>query len=233
MSFVTWHSLGPTAFPYEGYFSPSFQPTKDRPTSYTTSPLQTPKEFNSPQTSDRHLLSTRSHLAHPPDPVQHHTPSHPHQQSSLCQSKISRPSVSRISLSKALRYPPASSSLAMRERGSRSSLDPLSWNQSACLPASKLVFTLSFASNVPRLTFLLIDPFAEADEDTGETKQSQNYIHIRIQRKLVFLWPGLVDGIESGGGGFDNTARAGTGPRRDTWIHADPMITQSAMVVRL
>jgi hypothetical protein len=26
------------------------------------------------------------------------------------------------------------------------------------------------------------DPFAEADEDTGETKQSQNYIHIRIQR---------------------------------------------------
>ncbi len=27
-----------------------------------------------------------------------------------------------------------------------------------------------------------IDPFAEADEDTGETKQSQNYIHIRIQR---------------------------------------------------
>ena len=28
----------------------------------------------------------------------------------------------------------------------------------------------------------LSDPFAEADEDTGETKQSQNYIHIRIQR---------------------------------------------------
>lgn len=27
------------------------------------------------------------------------------------------------------------------------------------------------------------DPFAEADEDTGETKQSQNYIHIRIQRQ--------------------------------------------------
>ncbi|KAF3403794.1 Eukaryotic translation initiation factor eIF-1, partial [Penicillium rolfsii] len=26
------------------------------------------------------------------------------------------------------------------------------------------------------------DPFAEADEETGETKQSQNYIHIRIQR---------------------------------------------------
>ena len=30
----------------------------------------------------------------------------------------------------------------------------------------------------------LPDPFAEADEDTGETKQSQNYIHIRIQRTL-------------------------------------------------
>ncbi|KAK8230370.1 translation initiation factor SUI1 [Phyllosticta capitalensis] len=27
------------------------------------------------------------------------------------------------------------------------------------------------------------DPFAEADEDTGETKQSQNYIHIRIQQR--------------------------------------------------
>ena len=37
------------------------------------------------------------------------------------------------------------------------------------------------------------DPFAEADEDTGETKQSQNYIHIRIQRKSkssspLFAW---------------------------------------------
>jgi len=27
------------------------------------------------------------------------------------------------------------------------------------------------------------DPFAEADEDTGEAKQSQNYIHIRIQQR--------------------------------------------------
>lgn len=33
-------------------------------------------------------------------------------------------------------------------------------------------------------TNCILDPFAEADEDTGETKQSQNYIHIRIQRKL-------------------------------------------------
>merc|ERR1711890_133081 len=27
------------------------------------------------------------------------------------------------------------------------------------------------------------DPFAEADEDTGGEKQSQNYIHIRIQQR--------------------------------------------------
>ena len=29
------------------------------------------------------------------------------------------------------------------------------------------------------------DPFAEADEDTGETKNNQNYIHIRIQRMCL------------------------------------------------
>lgn len=34
----------------------------------------------------------------------------------------------------------------------------------------------------------LADPFAEADEDTGETKQSQNYIHIRIQRTSTLLF---------------------------------------------
>jgi translation initiation factor 1 len=27
------------------------------------------------------------------------------------------------------------------------------------------------------------DPFLDADEDTGETKQAQNYIHIRIQQR--------------------------------------------------
>ncbi|KAI9674989.1 MAG: Eukaryotic translation initiation factor eIF-1 [Caeruleum heppii] len=32
-----------------------------------------------------------------------------------------------------------------------------------------------------------VDPFAEADEETGETKQSQNYIHIRIQRECPHL----------------------------------------------
>jgi hypothetical protein len=39
------------------------------------------------------------------------------------------------------------------------------------------------------LYFCLTDPFAEADEDTGETKQSQNYIHIRIQRMSHNLAP--------------------------------------------
>ncbi|KAF5649587.1 eukaryotic translation initiation factor eIF-1 [Fusarium sp. NRRL 25303] len=33
------------------------------------------------------------------------------------------------------------------------------------------------------LTIATLDPFAEADEDTGETKQTQNYIHIRIQQR--------------------------------------------------
>lgn len=37
--------------------------------------------------------------------------------------------------------------------------------------------------NEAQLTSTVTDPFAEADEDTGESKQSQNYIHIRIQRK--------------------------------------------------
>jgi hypothetical protein len=49
-----------------------------------------------------------------------------------------------------------------------------------CLPIKS--YRISFwsaAANIPRH----IDPFAEADEDTGETKQSQNYIHIRIQRE--------------------------------------------------
>ncbi len=33
----------------------------------------------------------------------------------------------------------------------------------------------------------ITDPFAEADEDTGETKLTQNYIHIRIQRKRILV----------------------------------------------
>ncbi|KAL4885016.1 translation initiation factor SUI1 [Aspergillus karnatakaensis] len=33
------------------------------------------------------------------------------------------------------------------------------------------------------MALAVVHPFAEADEDTGETKQSQNYIHIRIQQR--------------------------------------------------
>lgn len=42
---------------------------------------------------------------------------------------------------------------------------------------------------ITRLTRFSADPFAEADEDTGETKQSQNYIHIRIQRTFYTPLP--------------------------------------------
>ncbi|KAL8826788.1 MAG: hypothetical protein Q9191_003587 [Dirinaria sp. TL-2023a] len=45
---------------------------------------------------------------------------------------------------------------------------------------SKVVEENEFMSIENLRTF---DPFAEADEDTGETKQSQNYIHIRIQQR--------------------------------------------------
>jgi hypothetical protein len=76
---------------------------------------------------------------------------------------------------------------------------------------------------VTRLTFLCsTDPFAEADEDTGETKQSQNYIHIRIQRKFTFSFVGVYN--------------PSTAPRLTPQLEIS-MLTrfaiQSAMVVRL
>ncbi|KAB8221258.1 SUI1-domain-containing protein [Aspergillus novoparasiticus] len=63
--------------------------------------------------------------------------------------------------------------------------------RTASTPAYMSVFMSLMALVVVRLKFppyppcLVIgsDPFAEADEDTGETKQSQNYIHIRIQQR--------------------------------------------------
>jgi translation initiation factor 1 len=81
--------------------------------------------------------------------------------------------------------------------GTGASLKPLS------VPHTPLVFqrdiesrlsfslptTLSRAVYHAKAEFMSIenlktfDPFAEADEDTGETKQSQNYIHIRIQQR--------------------------------------------------
>jgi translation initiation factor 1 len=57
-----------------------------------------------------------------------------------------------------------------------------------CLELPSLAFPpslIAYHSGAQELTFLVIDPFAEADEDTGETKQSQNYIHIRIQREYT------------------------------------------------
>jgi hypothetical protein len=73
-------------------------------------------------------------------------------------------------------------------------------------------------ANIPCYT----DPFAEADEDTGETKQSQNYIHIRIQRESAFPTPDL-----------ERTAR----PRMRNATVEISLLTrftyQSEMVVRL
>ncbi|KAL8959473.1 MAG: hypothetical protein Q9183_005628 [Haloplaca sp. 2 TL-2023] len=53
--------------------------------------------------------------------------------------------------------------------------------------SARAVHLAPSAPNEPEDSWLIhqpiIDPFAEADEDTGETKQSQNYIHIRIQQR--------------------------------------------------
>ena len=49
--------------------------------------------------------------------------------------------------------------------------------------SSAILQRLRSLSSLGYTDLTIIDPFAEADEDTGETKQSQNYIHIRIQRK--------------------------------------------------
>jgi translation initiation factor 1 len=50
-----------------------------------------------------------------------------------------------------------------------------------CWPACSISLNPTLFQRLP-LT-LSPDPFAEADEDTGETKQAQNYIHIRIQQR--------------------------------------------------
>lgn len=42
---------------------------------------------------------------------------------------------------------------------------------------------ISSHKTIRNILTIIADPFAEADEDgTSEAKQSQNYIHIRIQR---------------------------------------------------
>ncbi|KAF2802976.1 translation initiation factor SU [Mytilinidion resinicola] len=40
-----------------------------------------------------------------------------------------------------------------------------------------------FSVGMAFMSLMVVNPFAEADEDTGDTKQSQNYIHIRIQQR--------------------------------------------------
>jgi hypothetical protein len=49
---------------------------------------------------------------------------------------------------------------------------------------------LSLKNMKLKLTYL-VDPFAEADEDTGQVQQSQQYIHIRIQRMFQSSNPGI------------------------------------------
>jgi len=46
------------------------------------------------------------------------------------------------------------------------------------------------------------DPFAEADEDTGEIKQSNqsSYIHIRIQRTSSSLFPHILTALAASDG---------------------------------
>ncbi|KAI1612694.1 translation initiation factor SUI1 [Exophiala viscosa] len=46
-----------------------------------------------------------------------------------------------------------------------------------------LTFGMAILAVAVVSSIYLLDPFAEADDDTGEAKQSQNYIHIRIQQR--------------------------------------------------
>ncbi|OAA44998.1 Eukaryotic translation initiation factor SUI1 [Metarhizium rileyi] len=50
-------------------------------------------------------------------------------------------------------------------------------------PLSQTLFHPSTSEFMSIENLKTFDPFAEADEDTGENKQSQNYIHIRIQQR--------------------------------------------------
>ncbi|GCB20907.1 protein translation factor sui1 [Aspergillus awamori] len=55
-----------------------------------------------------------------------------------------------------------------------------------CLQQMLVFLAMVFQKIIAKLAPLAkawLYPFAEADEDTGETKQSQNYIHIRIQQR--------------------------------------------------
>ena len=109
----------------------------------------------------------------------HKHPSQSHREhTSLCPSKISRPSVSIFPqpLGAILSSP-------VMVQGTIWARGDLAW-RIICVPLSfsslSVWLGLQAFNTVEILTST--DPFAEADEDTGETKQSQNYIHIRIQR---------------------------------------------------
>ncbi len=61
----------------------------------------------------------------------------------------------------------------------------------AAKPFNSLIATRQYALTPPPIRSASIenlksfDPFAEADEGEGGDKQSQNYIHIRIQRESI------------------------------------------------
>ena len=51
----------------------------------------------------------------------------------------------------------------------------------------------SICSRVQSLTRTpFTDPFAEADEDSGQTTQTQEYIHIRIQRTFFSAYSAVA-----------------------------------------
>jgi hypothetical protein len=136
--------------------------------------------------NQQHLIQRQVFALPSSHQYQQHLPQETQEHSSLCQSKISRPSVSPGL--------PAARPFIRDERACKRvdrCLFSLTNTPSSCSHS----FRISAHFQVTKLTCLLIDPFAEADEDTGETKQSQNYIHIRIQRKFIIstshslAWP--------------------------------------------
>ena len=96
---------------------------------------------------------------------------------SLCPSKTSRPSVSNIPWISLQYLPTLKQSLATCKH--LVGIAPPQHSETS--PA--IFQSLRSLSSLGYTDLTITDPFAEADEDTGETKQSQNYIHIRIQRK--------------------------------------------------
>lgn len=113
------------------------------------------------------------------------------QRKSLCQSKTSRPLVS-LAPSPSPSFPRPNSTPRGKPRR-RSTLGLPEFEAAGGKP--RIAISIRSLVHASRCDDILIsvrtradsrgtaDPFAEADEDTGEAKQSQNYIHIRIQRR--------------------------------------------------